>query len=286
METPRPPTSRGRFSASTRKRSSYSRRPRSPLTRSDVQIAAAREDVHIYTAGRSDAERRAVANAFADGNGRRFLICDRTGEEGLNLQVADCIVHVDLPLSTTRIEQRIGRVDRHGEHEPVTNYVVEPGPDGGFGAWWLEALTNSFEVFDRTTAPLQYAIETVQGELLKTLALEGVDEAGAALAIGQGAAWTKNRLGSTSWTVSMRSRARKRTTSSSSNASARWKRRPPTSSRRLSSKRWTLDAAGPPRHEVDDREARRPHDSPLRESARRCGCTRAFPIENFRPPAD
>ena len=116
-----------------------------------------------------------------EGIGRRFLICDRTGEEGVNLQVADCIVHVDLPLNTTRIEQRIGRVDRHGEEEPVTNYVIDPGPDGGFGDWWLEALTNAFDVFDATTAPVQYAIETVQRELLATLARDGVAEAAAAL---------------------------------------------------------------------------------------------------------
>lgn len=145
------------------------------------QIASTGEQVQTYTAGLSDAERRLFATAFAEGTGRRFLICDRTGEEGVNIQTANCIVHVDLPLSTTRIEQRIGRVDRHGEREPVTNYVVDPGPDGGFGGWWLQALATAFEVFDRTTAPLQYAIETVQGELLRTLAVEGINEAAAQL---------------------------------------------------------------------------------------------------------
>jgi ATP-dependent helicase HepA len=146
-----------------------------------ARLTAAGQEALTYTAGRSDFERRMSATDFADGEGSRFLICDRTGEEGLNLQVADCIVHVDLPLSTARIEQRIGRVDRHGQPEPVTNYVVDPGPEHGYCAWWLKALTGAFGVFDQTTAPVQYSVETVEGELLTTLVLEGLDEAFMAL---------------------------------------------------------------------------------------------------------
>ncbi len=88
-----------------------------------------------------------------------------TGEEGINLQFADRVVHSDLPLSTTRIEQRIGRVDRHGEGPPVTNTVLQNPVGDGFTSWWLTALTTSFEVFTTTTAPVQYAIETVEQEL-------------------------------------------------------------------------------------------------------------------------
>ena len=50
------------------------------------------------------------------------LICDDSAEDGLNLQAADAIVHLRLPWSPNRLEQRLGRVDRYdgtsGGHPP------------------------------------------------------------------------------------------------------------------------------------------------------------------------
>jgi len=151
----------------------------SPVTANAIgqHLEIAGESVGLYTAGTTNDERRAAALSFMDGSGRRFLICDRTGEEGVNLQVADCIFHADLPLSTTRVEQRIGRVDRHGAPRPVRNYVISPGPAAGGGDWWLGVLADGFGVFDKTTAPIQYAIESVERDLLLKLASEGTDEA-------------------------------------------------------------------------------------------------------------
>lgn len=151
----------------------------SPVTANAVgqRLEIAGESLGLYTTGKTDEERRAAALSFMEGTGRRFLICDRTGEEGVNLQVADCIVHADLPLSTTRVEQRIGRVDRHGVPRPVRSYVTSPGPAMGGGDWWLGVLADGFEVFDKTTAPIQYAIESVERDLLLTLASDGPDEA-------------------------------------------------------------------------------------------------------------
>ena len=79
------------------------------------------------------------------------------------------------------MEQRIGRVDRYGEPKPVHNYVVSPGTDSTAAGWWLDLLTRGFEVFDKTTAPIQYAIESVERRLLLAVAADGV--AGAAEAV-------------------------------------------------------------------------------------------------------
>lgn len=141
------------------------------------RLADAGAEVFTYSSDLTDDERRAAATAFIEAAGERFLVTDATGEEGLNLQAADRVVHLDLPLSTTRVEQRIGRVDRHGNAAPVYSLVVDPGPAEGFGHWWLSALRDAFHVFDTTTAPVQYAIETVERDLLRSLFLEGVDEA-------------------------------------------------------------------------------------------------------------
>lgn len=55
-----------------------------------------------------------------------MLVCDRFGGEGRNLQIADYVVHVDLPWDINTIEQRIGRLDRLGRdvEVPVTSVVI------------------------------------------------------------------------------------------------------------------------------------------------------------------
>jgi ATP-dependent helicase HepA len=44
----------------------------------------------------------------------RFILCDELGGEGRNFQIANQIVHIDLPWSANALEQRIGRLDRLG----------------------------------------------------------------------------------------------------------------------------------------------------------------------------
>ncbi len=43
---------------------------------------------------------------------RSCLISTDAGGQGLNLQVADCVVNYDFPWNPMRVEQRVGRVDR------------------------------------------------------------------------------------------------------------------------------------------------------------------------------
>src|SRR3982751_3392656 len=47
------------------------------------------------------------------------LVCDKSAEEGVNLQGGrKAGAHFDLPLQPNRIEQRLGRVDRYGAGDP------------------------------------------------------------------------------------------------------------------------------------------------------------------------
>lgn len=65
------------------------------------------------------AERDAVKHRFL----RKeidVLVCTDAAAEGLNLQAADALVNFDLPWNPTKVEQRIGRIDRIGqEHDRV-----------------------------------------------------------------------------------------------------------------------------------------------------------------------
>lgn len=94
---------------------------------------------------------------FEGDPGVRVLVCDANAEEGLNLQrVGAAVVHYDLPLSATRIEQRIGRTDRIAARGRLTNVVFEGS--GAYDAAWLECLEHAVRIFHRSTAPLQYVL--------------------------------------------------------------------------------------------------------------------------------
>ncbi len=53
----------------------------------------------------------------------RVLVCTDAASEGLNLQAAGALINFDLPWNPSRVEQRIGRVDRIGQALPVLPIV-------------------------------------------------------------------------------------------------------------------------------------------------------------------
>lgn len=57
------------------------------------------------------------------------LLSSEVGCEGLDYQFCDCLVNYDLPWNPMRVEQRIGRIDRHGQKsETVAIYnLITPG---------------------------------------------------------------------------------------------------------------------------------------------------------------
>lgn len=65
------------------------------------------------------------ATLFQNEDSYRFMICDESGGEGRNFQIADYIIHCDLPWSPALLEQRIGRLDRIGREKDknVTSVV-------------------------------------------------------------------------------------------------------------------------------------------------------------------
>lgn len=77
----------------------------------------------------SIAERQEAQDAFR--TNARVLVSTDAGGEGVNLQFAHVVVNYDLPWSPSRLEQRIGRVDRIGQAKNVSafNLVVESSID-------------------------------------------------------------------------------------------------------------------------------------------------------------
>jgi len=76
--------------------------------------------------GSMDLDARAKAQqVFA--NDIRVLVSTDAGGEGLNLQFCHVVVNFDMPWNPMRLEQRIGRVDRIGQHRVVRaiNFVLQ-----------------------------------------------------------------------------------------------------------------------------------------------------------------
>ena len=107
--------------------------------------------------------------------GPQFLVCDWTAEEGLNLQGGfTCMIHMDLPFSPNRMEQRIGRLDRFGIRKPVISFILDT-PECLYSTAWRNSLNNGWQVFSRSVAALQYVIDEEMQQLIPQLFLEGVD---------------------------------------------------------------------------------------------------------------
>jgi ATP-dependent helicase HepA len=97
--------------------------------------------------------------AFVEGPFKAILVCDRSAEEGLNIQGQNRhIVHFDLPLNVNRIEQRMGRIDRYGGGEALKSFIILNKADK-FEQEWAKLLKYGVQIFDQSVASLQYLIE-------------------------------------------------------------------------------------------------------------------------------
>lgn len=90
-------------------------------------LPALRDAVVELTGGLSSGQRKARIARFHE-PGCRILIATDAASEGLNLQ-RHCrrLYHVELPWNPNRLEQRNGRIDRHGQtRTPIIRYLFHP----------------------------------------------------------------------------------------------------------------------------------------------------------------
>ncbi|MCK4440379.1 MAG: hypothetical protein KAU90_00140, partial [Sulfurovaceae bacterium] len=108
----------------------------------------------------------------------RIIICDKSAEEGVDFQFADAIIHLDLPLNPSRIEQRIGRLDRFGraKSRKIQHLIIQPTKND-FYPWgaWFELLFNGFGVFSEPISDIQLKLESISNELHNSVFLYGVE---------------------------------------------------------------------------------------------------------------
>ena len=128
-------------------------------------------------------EQNAAAIARWEGDSPcSLLFCDAGAEEGVNLQSADLLIHIDLPWEAFRVEQRIGRCDRHTRVRtgPIPSIVVTYG-DQPYALGWFEFLADGCGVFDRSVSSLQYVLGDTERAIQYRVLSEGFDTLSAAV---------------------------------------------------------------------------------------------------------
>jgi superfamily II DNA or RNA helicase len=99
-----------------------------------VKAAKRRKWEHVrFHGGLSGRERGKLVELFRDDPKCRLFFSTDAGGVGLNLQFASAVVNVDLPWNPAVLEQRIGRVHRLGQREPVrvVNFVAKGSIEEG-----------------------------------------------------------------------------------------------------------------------------------------------------------
>ena len=97
-----------------------------------------------FSGGMSIADKDAQVAAFA--GDKRVLVSTDVGSEGRNLQFCHTIINYDLPWNPMKIEQRVGRVHRIGQTEPVSIFNLAAA--GTVEDYVLEVLDSKINMFE------------------------------------------------------------------------------------------------------------------------------------------
>jgi ATP-dependent helicase HepA len=87
-----------------------------------------------------------------------LLVCDQSGEEGINLQFADGLIHFDLSWSPNNLEQRLGRFDRIGGKINLKSWILIGLEDSPQEAHY-HILQDGFQLFNQSISALQFYSE-------------------------------------------------------------------------------------------------------------------------------
>ena len=102
----------------------------------------------------------------------RIIIVDKNNEEGIDLQFADAIIHYDLLYNISRIEQRIGRLDRFGRKKSniIQHLIILPTDNEDY-PWihWFDLLVDGFSIFNKPISDIQLKLEDINNEIYSEL---------------------------------------------------------------------------------------------------------------------
>lgn len=123
--------------------------------------------VERFTADMADQALQEAADRFQSSEECCVLVCDELGGEGRNFQIADFIIHVDIPWTPAQVEQRIGRVDRLGRTGDVLSAPIfaRGSVEHDLFRLWDEGLG----LFTSSMSGMEIALESTQEALMRAL---------------------------------------------------------------------------------------------------------------------
>lgn len=138
-------------------------------------LAALVPDALLLNVDADMADADTVLSRFAAPGDAAVLILDRAGEEGLNLSFSDAIVHLDLPFSAARLEQRIGRLDRFGRTKDAIRHRVLLPSDEEASPWaaWQRFLAEAMLIYHCSISDVQFLLEDIEAQVARALLHQG-----------------------------------------------------------------------------------------------------------------
>ena len=110
----------------------------------------------------------------------KVLVCTDAASEGLNLQAASALINYDLPWNPSKVEQRIGRIDRIGQEQsllPIRNLFLANSVDMEV----YRVLQTRCGLFKRFVGPMQPVLAKARDLLRTAVGLADVKSALSAL---------------------------------------------------------------------------------------------------------
>lgn len=125
------------------------------------------DSVRSFYYGMTDKELQQSVDDFQMNSSCKFMLCDELGGEGRNFQMADEILHVDLPWSPSMLEQRIGRLDRIGREKEVLSitFISENTVESDLFKLWDDGLN----IFNESLSGLEIALGDINEQINKGL---------------------------------------------------------------------------------------------------------------------
>ena len=133
------------------------------------------DDVHHHYRSMFPEERDAAVADFLGEYDGGLLLADPSMEEGRNLQEAEVLVNLDLPLDVNRLDQRIGRLDRYSVRPSPAEIVVFTESTSDWVSAQIDLLSHGIGVFDSSVSTVQRLLSTVLDDVLDNLLRKGVD---------------------------------------------------------------------------------------------------------------
>lgn len=128
------------------------------------------EVVCTFSKAQSKDENEVNVYKFQNDIDALFLLCDSSGGEGRNFQIADYVIHIDLPWDANTIEQRIGRLDRleRDSKRPIVNSVVVHTTNT-FENELFNYWNNGLNIFEQSLSGMEIIMSDINNEIIKAV---------------------------------------------------------------------------------------------------------------------